>query len=86
MAGQKQIVFDITADGLVSTDFALAYTDAEFSSLLGYEVPEGLTVFAKAAGSRMSKAAKTAKNKKSNVVKNLKGTPRKVKAVRSIRK
>ena len=34
----------------------------------------------------MSKAAKTAKNKKSNVVKNLKGTPRKVKAVRSIRK
>lgn len=86
MAGQKQIVFDITADGLVSTDFALAYTDAEFSSLLGYEVPEGLTVFAKAAGSRMSKAAKTTKNKKSNVVKNLKGTPRKVKAVRSIRK
>lgn len=84
------IEFDLTADGIISTDFALVYSDAEFSSLLGIEVPEGTTIFTKvAASSKAAKAKKktaTLKSKKNNVVKNLKGTPRKVKAIRKIRK
>lgn len=87
MAKTSTSPFDLTADGIISTDFALAYTDAAIESILGFEVPEGTTVFVKeAASSKAQKVTKTVKSKKSNTVKKLKGTPRKVKAIRKIRK
>jgi hypothetical protein len=79
--------FDLTADGIISTDFTLVYTDAAIENILGLELPEGTTTFVKAAASsKAQKIAKTVKNKKSSIVKKLKGSPRKVKAIRKIRK
>ena len=87
LGGTSTSPFDLTADGIISTDFTLAYTDAAIENLLGLELPEGTTTFVKAAASsKAQKIAKTIKSKKSSIVKKLKGSPRKVKAIRKIRK
>jgi hypothetical protein len=56
LGGTSTSPFDLTADGIISTDFTLAYTDAAIENLLGFELPEGTTTFVKAAAS--SKAQK----------------------------
>ena len=87
LGGTSTSPFDLTADGIISTDFTLAYTDAAFENLLGLELPEGTTTFVKAAASsKAQKVAKTVKSKKSSTVKKLKGSPRKVKAIHKVRK
>jgi hypothetical protein len=86
MSNQKSIEFDITEEGIISTDFALVYTDAAYSSLIGYEVPAAVTTFVKAE--ETSAARKTAAFgqsfgfKKYANVKSVKGTPTKVKQLR----
>lgn len=86
MSEQKFIEFDITEEGIISTDFALVYTDAAYSSLIGYEVPAAVTTFVKAE--ETSAARKTAAFgqsfgfKKYANVKSVKGTPTKVKQLR----
>lgn len=85
MSKQDWIEFEITEDGIVSTDFALAATDPEFTTLLAYEVPAGKTVFVKAKAATARKAAgfgQKAWGKKYANVKSVKGTPRKVKQIR----
>ena len=84
MEDAQLIEFDLTEEGIVSTTFALAYSDAEYTQLGGYEVPAGTTVFAKAAPAARKAASfkKPAVSKKSTGLKNVKGTPRKVKALR----
>lgn len=78
----KWIELDITQDGIVSTDFALVYSDAEYSEIGGFEVPVGTTTFVKATENAARMATFTAQSKKYATVKNLKGTPRKVKQIR----
>ena len=78
----KNIPFDITPEGLVSTDFALVYCDPDFEDILGWEVGPGETVFAKVKGSAKKKVSKAKVSKKASVKKNVKGTPRKVKTIR----
>ena len=77
----KVIAFELTKDGMVSKDFALAYTDEAYEKLLGYEIPSGEAVFKKVATSAKVKA-KGKVGKKTAVVKKVKGTPKKVKAIR----
>lgn len=75
------IVFELTRDGMVSNEFALVGTDAAFTQLLFYEIPAGEAVLKKVSGSAKAKA-KAKVSKKAAIAKKVKGTPKKVKAVR----
>lgn len=89
-SNQKWIEFDITEDGIISTDFGLVYTDAEVTEILGQEIPAGTTSFIKAAPAT-PEAARTVSNfgqkysikKYANTIKSLKGSPKTVKNVRA---
>ena len=83
----KWIEFDITEEGLVSSTFGLAATDAAYENLLSLEVPKGKTFFVKATPaaeeSRTAKVARYAGYKKyANVKSAVKGTPKKAKPIR----
>ena len=81
--GENDLIpFDIKADGIVSTDFALAYTDPDYKELQGYEVPPGTTVFTKTAVDAKKKVAKTKVSKKATIARNVEGTPKKFRAIR----
>lgn len=77
------IEFDITPDGITSSNLALVYTNADFTSLVGYEVPAGVTLFQKVtAEPAESRSVKAVGSKTSNIVKRMYGVPSKVKPFR----
>ena len=81
MGGNKTIEFNVSPNGISSTDFALVYSDAEYTELKGYEIPAGTTVFQKTTAAAAPKAVKSVVNKKS-FIKWPKGLPKKVKQIR----